>query len=825
MNHHEKEILVIDDSRADLGIISQLLQKNGYRVRLADTVALALRSLKAQAPDLILLDINLRGESGFDVCKQIKANSSLTNTPIIFITASDRIEEKVRSYREGAVDYITKPFNDLEVLAKISTHIDLAISRKDLEERHRLLQQDILKISNTENELRTNEVFLKKMIQISSDFLQSGLAKVDFSAIADMMMEISCAKYVVFNLFDENGSGFTTSAISGLDQKLVNVASILGFNLLGKHWDPDPKREKLIKDNIITYLENIQSLDSKFLSGVVLGRIAALFGLGLIAIVKISSSHKEIGDFTLLFPKDGQLKNESTVQLFANEVGLIVEGIRTNAALKEAKEDWEFTFESMVDVVTIHDENFTIIRANKTARKVLGLPEDYQNRECKCYQYIHGTESRPQSCVALDCMQMKKDAIIEESYIPHLNKYFELRLVPRFDANSKFAGMIHIMHDITARKKSEEEKKNLQEKINLDQRIKALGVLSSGIAHNFNNLLTSIMATASLRMEDSLSKDDIDSYKLIDQLCHRGKVIIRSLSMFAKPTLSSMMPLNIKAVINEVLMILENSTRNKVNIIRDLCEEEVWVSGDVGNLNSVFMNLFLNSVDAMSEEGTLTVRVRALDEAHAEIQVTDTGSGMEKDVLDHIFEPFFTTKEPGKGVGLGLPMSYGIIEAHGGTMHVTSGVGIGTTFIIALPKIPKPLDTARQAPGVDKSKLPKSVFLVDDDNDVRFLMGKILEKLGMKVRSFESGESCLAALEKEPLPEIVVLDENMPRMSGRITLQRIRAMNLNIPVLISSGQIDIEDLECFKIPNVAVIPKPFNAKEIEIALSKLASVS
>jgi two-component system cell cycle sensor histidine kinase/response regulator CckA len=334
-------------------------------------------------------------------------------------------------------------------------------------------------------------------------------------------------------------------------------------------------------------------------------------------------------------------------------------------------------------------------------------------------------------------------------------------------------------------------------------------------------VLAAIMATASLRERLASEGKDLEAFRLIGTACRRGRDVVKSLTHFAQPTLTNHGPLELHALITEVRVLLENTLRNRITIQEVFAGEPLWVQGDVGSLNHALVNLCLNALDAMPEGGTLTLRTAIPEPEWIEVSVEDSGVGMSPEILARVLEPFFTTKEVGKGTGLGLSMTHGVLKAHGGTLELASVLGAGTTVKLRIPRIPTPaLETSLEA---DPPPLrPLTVLLVDDDEDVRFLVTRMLKSVGLLVKSVGSGEAALESLRSGTVPDLVILDQNMPGMNGIQTMERIRVLHPELLILVSSGQPDIEDWACFKHPNVAVIPKPFEMDEI---LAKLAQLS
>ena len=381
--------------------------------------------------------------------------------------------------------------------------------------------------------------------------------------------------------------------------------------------------------------------------------------------------------------------------------------------------------------------------------------------------------------------------------------------------------MMGTQTDITQRKQAEEERRRLDERMSQVQKLEAIGVLVAGVAHNINNVLAAIMGAASMREGVAADLEDLETYRIIVQACRRGRDVAKSLVQFSRPSLSNQAPLELHALITEVLVLLENTTRNRIKIIKSFSGEPFWINGDAGNLNHALMNLCINSLDAMPNEGTLTFRTTVPEKDWIELSVEDSGVGMTPEVLAHVFDPFFTTKEVGKGTGLGLSMTYGVIKAHGGTLQVSSVLGQGTIVKFRIPRIHAPaLKQIVEAPAPALG--PLTVLLVDDDDDVRLLVARMLKKAGLQIKAVASGEAALESLISGAIPDLVILDQNMPSMNGIQTMEKIRALHPNMRILISSGQPDIEEWACFKQSNVAVISKPFEMEEILAKLAQFA---
>ena len=354
------------------------------------------------------------------------------------------------------------------------------------------------------------------------------------------------------------------------------------------------------------------------------------------------------------------------------------------------------------------------------------------------------------------------------------------------------------------------------------RKLESLGTLVAGIAHNINNVLAIAMGTASLREQLAREPADLEAYQTIGRVCRRGREVVKSLIHFAQPIPAPRAPLELHGPLLAFRALLGSIAGPGVTIREAHARHPLWINGDAASIGQTLMALCLNALDAMPGGGTLTIRTSLHGTGEAEIAIEDDGAGMTPEVLSHAMEPFFTTREAAYGAGLGLSMAYGVVKAHGGTLDLASEPGRGTTARLRFPLIPAPARDEAVSP-VQAPLGSMTVALADDDEDVRFLMTRMLKKAGVRqVKTFPGGEALLASLVSGPLPDLVILDQNMPGLDGIQTMGRIRARHQDLPILISSGQPDVEAWACFQGPAASVIAKPFTMEEIKAKLAILA---
>ena len=347
----------------------------------------------------------------------------------------------------------------------------------------------------------------------------------------------------------------------------------------------------------------------------------------------------------------------------------------------QSKQEWEDTFNTITDMITIHDNDFRIIRANKAAEQILDLPF-LESTEAKCYQYYHGSDSPPENCPSCACYRTKESAAFE-MYEPHLDKFLEIRAMPRLDSQGQIIGLIHVIRDITDRKQAEDALQRAEQ-------LKMVGEWAAGLAHEIKNPLAGIKGSVEvLLQEPSISEEDRSIVvQAVDQI-KRIESLIKSLLNFAKPPQLQLMPTDINDLLNKTIAfslkhpLLSSDSSTPITVLRDFEPGLPKTMADPMQLQQVFLNLMFNAIEAMRGGGKLVIKTihdAALNSIN--IAFADTGDGIEQTALDQIFKPFFTTKT--KGSGLGLAITRRLVEEHGGSIFVESTPHRGTVFNVSL---------------------------------------------------------------------------------------------------------------------------------------------
>ena len=402
------------------------------------------------------------------------------------------------------------------------------------------------------------------------------------------------------------------------------------------------------------------------------------------------------------------------------------------------------------------------------------------------------------------------------------------RAIPLFDSSGEIVEWFGVAKDVTERKLAEEEKAILRAQLLQSQKMESLGTLAGGVAHDMNNVLGAILGLASAHIGTQPYGSPL--HQALDTICkatERGGQMVKSLLSFARQSPAESSKLDMNAILREQVALLERTTLAKVRLNIDLEANLRPILGDASALTHAFMNLCVNAVDAMPENGTLTLHTRNVDNDWIEVVVEDNGTGMPKDVLEKAMEPFFTTKETGKGTGLGLSMVFSTVKAHRGQMTIESQPGQGTRVMLRFPACEQETQAQAVAPAVSEETVSPhgslKVLLVDDDDLIQSSVQAILEVLGhTAVSTAQSGEEALTMLEAGLEADLVILDMNMPGLGGIGTLPRLRVLRPELPVLLATGRVDQTALTLASAhPSVTLLTKPFGLRELQKHLENI----
>jgi len=478
----------------------------------------------------------------------------------------------------------------------------------------------------------------------------------------------------------------------------------------------------------------------------------------------------------------------------------ITERKRAEEALRDSEIRYQSIFENTGTAMLIIENDMTISFANAGSEELTG----YQRKE------IEGKKKWTEFVDKSDLERMIQQHQLRRTDKDLAKRSYEFRLVHR---NGRIKDIYLIadiipgtkksvtsLIDITDRHQAEAEKRILEEQLQHADKMEAVGTLAGGIAHDFNNLLMGIQGYASLTLLDlDPSHPHYERLKRIEEQVRSGADLTKQLLGFAAGGRYEVKPADMNDILEKSSSMF-GRTKKEISIHRKYGKDLWSVEVDRGQMEQVFMNLFVNAWQAMPGGGELYLETEnvLLDDEQAipysvrpgkyvKISVSDTGTGMDEKTRERIFDPFFTTKEMGRGTGLGLAMVYGIIKGHKGMINVDSEPGHGTTFSIYLPASEKEVVTEKTETGTITMGT-ETILLVDDEKMVLEVSKEMLESLGYRVYAAGSGQEALAVyMEKRNEIDLVILDMIMPGISGGETFDRLRGINSAVRVLLSSG--------------------------------------
>ncbi|WP_167505723.1 PocR ligand-binding domain-containing protein [Desulfosediminicola flagellatus] len=389
--------------------------------------------------------------------------------------------------------------------------------------------------------------------------------------------------------------------------------------------------------------------------------------------------------------------------------------------------------------------------------------------------------------------------------------------------------VVGVVQDITERIKMEEQLQHAQ-------KIEAIGNLAGGIAHDFNNILSPIMGYAELLMT-SLPDNSLEyeSAERILKAGRRGSALVKQILAFSRQYEHEMIPVQMKNIVQEVIKLGRPTIPANIEIIQNMEEDCGLVVADPTQLYQVAMNLLTNAFQSIGQnDGVISIELKEMllegsgegpDElkngSYAVLSVSDTGCGIEPEVIGNIFEPYFTTKEQGKGTGLGLAVVYGIVKAHKGDILVYSELGKGTRFSVFLPIIQT--TQRRVETTIENTRYPtgtEHLLIVDDEQAIVDLEAQILHRLGYHITSLTSSIDALKVFAAHPEAfDLVITDMTMPQMTGDQLIRELHAIKPDLPVIVCTGFSErMQKTNAAAMGANIFLTKPVSTSELAVAI-------
>lgn len=412
----------------------------------------------------------------------------------------------------------------------------------------------------------------------------------------------------------------------------------------------------------------------------------------------------------------------------------------------------------------------------------------------------------------------------------------DISIKPILNNTGQVEFIITESRDITDLKQGEHERRRMAVQLEKSQKMEAIGTLAGGIAHDFNNILSSIFGYTQLA--EMTLDTPLKARKHISQIvkgAQRASGLVQQILTFSRQTEYKKLPLKLHLVVKEALKLLRSSIPTTIEI-KTKITAKAMVNADPTQMHQVIMNLCTNAYHSMLKKGGyLTVCLEEVDhletghsqegalqsDHYLKLVVSDTGHGMDTKTLEKAFDPYFTTKEIGRGTGFGLALVHAIVDEHGGSIHVESHLGKGSTFYIYLPIVmEKKASLPRHEKKANLQTGTETIMVVDDEEDIRELSTELLEAFGYTVYVFENGEEALEAfnLEQDKF-DLVITDMTMPRMTGATLVQELFKIQKDLPTILCTGYSEnISKKEAMGMGIKKYLQKPLQNKDLLTAI-------
>ena len=415
-------------------------------------------------------------------------------------------------------------------------------------------------------------------------------------------------------------------------------------------------------------------------------------------------------------------------------------------------------------------------------------------------------------------------------------KWVREKAFPVLDEQGRVVRLTGFIEDITQKRLEEQKREELEAQLRQAQKLEVIGQLAGEIAHEFNNILGSIIGYTQLALED-LNSDSLTSSNLKEALIagQRAKQLVKRILTFSRPRVQDVQIVNVKTVINEAVLLLNQTIQDNIKLNVSLCDKPIVVLGDSDDLRSVLVNLCNNAMQAMCKNGgELSIELSCKDftdelantikyispGCYTEILVRDTGCGMSFDVLNRVFEPFFSNNAQSCSKGLGLSMVYELVRQHGGAINAMSEEGQGTCFMVYVPRIDVDSDDVSVIESLTTQSGHGTVLFVGAERQFVTLASLMLRRLGYEVDGVVSSEDALKSFRhRAKAYDVVFTDMAMPRIAGDMLGRLIHEIRSDVPLILCTGYADLLSLnDVRQIGFKEVLYKPVGFVEIARAI-------
>jgi PAS domain S-box-containing protein len=787
-------ILIVDDTPTNIKVLSDLLIAYGFEVLIARGGEDALQKLQRVQPDLILLDVLMPGMDGFETCRLLKASPQTEDIPVIFMTALADPIDKIKGLTLGAVDYVTKPLQHEEVIARISVHLKLRRLNKQLTEQNALLQEEVRSRKLAERALRYSEEKFAKAFRSNPG-----------------LMTIATLEEERFIEVNQNFCSITHYAQEEIRGK---TSCELGL------WADLQERDRIF------HLLRTQGIVSK-------QEIQIRTKIGEIRTLVMSAEVIHIGNLPCVLGMNYDItaRKQAMIDLLEKEQFLrsIYEGIGESIFVIEVLENGEFRGGGINPVHAIFS----------------GYSSDYH--QGKRMDQLFAPELAAALCQNYQACVSSGKTIVYEECVPLQGKpyWWLTNLTPLRNAEGRIHRIVGTCVDITERKQIETALQCAKEAADTANRAKS--TFLSNMSHELRTPLHAILGFAELlAIEETLTASQRESVEIINTSGEHLLALINDVLEVSKIEAG-------KAIVTLTLVDLRSLLSNLEGLLQLRAEAKglqlsfdlpptlpSQIQTDEPKLRQILLNLLSNAIK-FTDRGSVSLRV-AIDSleatnsdspttaANLRFEVEDTGIGIAPEEVEHLFNAFSQTevgRRVSKGSGLGLFISRQLLQLLGGEVQVSSTIDCGSCFQVQIPvQIPALREVAnlpaianRRVIGLETSQPPR-ILVVEDVPQNRRLLVRSLLSVGFEVQEAEDGQSAID-LWQSWKPHLILMDMRMSVLDGYAATRQIKAAEgcETIVIAVTANALDEEQTAIFAAGCDDLLRKPFKEKTL---LSKLA---
>jgi PAS domain S-box-containing protein len=762
-------ILVVEDNRDTSALLRDLLETEGYQVEWAATGEAAFEVLeRVPDTDLVVLDLMLPGMSGYEVIERLRTLTHVGEIPVLVLSALASASARIRGLREGADDYMTKPFLPEELVARVRTLVTTRLLRRRTREITALGQ-----IAQAALTAATTDTLLHRMVEIATEVLE---------ADAGLIL-----------LVDERRHELRLRAAVGLGTAIDPMAIPLGSGAAGEAMLT--RQPILIPDGAATdpRVNNPLLKRQGFRSLMLAPLVVAGAPFGVIEVARRA---------VRIDPRADRL-----LRIVADRVAVAIEQARLESEARELAD----VVRRIGEGVVVADADNRIVFANRAFLDMVGAVDETLGGRAWT-EFL----STAQDVAAIGAQVHQGSFQGEVLLITRSNEprpvLVTVSTVERPDG--KGPQRIGVFRDVS-------REHELRFRVIREQKFRTLGSLAAGVAHNINNRLTPVLGWTEMLLERLQAGEAIDR----DELTHALTVInqgasdsvgtVRRLQEYSRPNrLRGPEAVQLRDVVEQLLALTRpqwdneaarRGIRYEIDLRMDAAPPILAVASEV---REALLNILENALAAMERGGRLAIHVRG-DGERALVTISDTGKGMSDEVRRLAFEPFFTTRGSEGGTGLGLSLAQEIVQRYGGTITLESHEGKGTTFTLAFEAV--------RTPAFLPVLEPMRILAVEDEPEVLDVLRAVLSHAGHSVLTAASGREALDLFESDPV-DLVVTDLGMPGMTGLALAGELKRRR-QVPVILLTGWAEeLGDKD--GAPVDVVVAKPFTRERLLDALAR-----